>query len=74
MGIVTKTIILEDVLKSVFNYLPAMSYNEGGDEFSVTFGFGTKKDLNKFLTLRKRSTVYPLIWLLYPYNELHNHR
>jgi hypothetical protein len=73
MGIVTdKVIIIEDVLEKVFSYLPKMSFEEGGTEYPVVFGYGDKIELNSFLSNREQSDVYPLIWLLYPLSEEHH--
>ena len=66
------TIVLEDKLAEMFSDLPAMSYSDGSPSFPVSFGYGDKKELNAFIKLRESNKPYPLIWLLYPYEEKHN--
>lgn len=74
MGVVKQIIVFEDVLEAIFSYLPRMKYNTGDlDDYPVVFGAGDKKALNVFLkTKLKGDRPYPLIWLLYPYEETHN--
>ncbi len=71
MGVVTKPIILEDVLRTVFSYLPDMPYNVGDASYPVVFGSGDEIALNQFLANREETTVYPIIWMLYPGTEDH---
>lgn len=69
-----KNIIFENRLEEVFSYLPQMKYNATSvGLFDVTFGYGDKKALNAFLKMKGKGNVspYPLIWLLYPYKEIH---
>jgi len=74
MGIVKKIIVFEDELEEIFSYLPRMKYQATSDlDYKVVFGAGDKKALNVFLkTKNKGDSPYPLIWLLYPYEETHN--
>ena len=71
MGVALKSIILEDTLEEMISYMPAMSFDVGGDTFPINFGYGDRLDLNAFLQTREESDTYPLIWLLYPYEEKH---
>lgn len=72
MSIAIKSIILEDVLEEIFAYLPVMAYKKGSQTFPVVFGYGDETELNIFLKNKESSDVYPLIWLLYPYDEDHS--
>lgn len=70
-------IIVEDKLKEIFEYLPAMKYEVGSVlSFKPVFGYGSQIELNKFLKSKEsdQSHPYPLIWLLYPYKELHKRK
>lgn len=72
--VVAKSIILENRLEEAFSYLPTMKYKPTDSvSYSVTFGYGDHKALNAFLKQRNKGSVsvYPLIWLLYPYREVH---
>ena len=67
-------IVVEDKLKEIFERLPAMKYEVGGaHSFIPVFGYGSQIELNKFLKSQESEQThpYPLIWLLYPYKELH---
>lgn len=66
-------IIVENKLEEIFSYLPLMSYEVGGAEFKVYFGYGDELELNAFLKQKEgdETQPYPLIWLLYPYEEIH---
>lgn len=66
-------IVVEDKLEEIFSYIPKMSYEVGGVEFNVVFGYGDKYELNQFLKDNESNDnkPYPLIWMLYPYKELH---
>lgn len=67
-------IIVEDKLEEIFDYLPAMKYEVGSEySFKPVFGFGDQMELNKFLKNKESESTkpYPLIWLLYRYNEKH---
>lgn len=63
-------IVVEDKLKEMIDVLPNMSYKDETDEFEVWFGFGDEKELNAFLQ-QSADRKYPLIWLVYPYEEAH---
>ena len=69
--VATKTIVVEDRLQEIINYFPEVKSLSGESSHEVIFGYGDKKELNSFLKVRELSDVYPLIWLLYPYNEKH---
>lgn len=72
MAVLKRTIILEDVLAEMFKYLPDVaSIGDVVAKFPVVFGYGDEVDLNQFLANRETSVTYPLIWLLYPYEEEH---
>lgn len=66
-------IVVEDQLKAIFDYLPSMSYEVRGSSFKPVFGYGDQMELNEFLKSKESDETrpYPLIWLLYPYKELH---
>lgn len=66
-----RTIVVEEVLGQIFEYLPAMK-NSMNVEFKPVFMYGDNKQLLDFL--KQNSTgksVYPLIWLVYPFSESH---
>jgi hypothetical protein len=69
--VATKTIVVEERLQEIINYFPEVLSLSGQSSHKVIFGYGDKKELNAFLKVRKLETVYPLIWLLYPYSEKH---
>lgn len=74
MSNVKNIIITEKRLKEMFDLLPNSEAIDGSASFKPIFGYGDKKELNAFLkakNLVKTRTPYPLIWLLYPYNEYH---
>lgn len=65
--------VLEDKLEEIFFYLPLMKYSELSSEFKPKFGAGDKLELAHFLADSKTGeTVYPLIWLLHPTDEIHS--
>jgi len=69
----TNTIILEDKLDDIFQYLPAMVVSENSEGYKPVFHFGDEHEIKVFLKkyeLEKRKP-YPLIWLLYPFKEKH---
>lgn len=72
MGVVIKPIVLEDILKEVLSYIPSIKSLDGKMDANITFGFGSDKELELFLSNRKSTNVYPIIWLVYPYSETHN--
>ena len=76
MGVVKNLIIVEDVFKNIFSYLPDMKFDETNvdlDYYKVRFSYGDEKELIAFLNSTENETKkpYPLIWLVYPYNEKH---
>lgn len=64
MGIVVPEYLLEDIV----DQMPQISYPNG--DRSINFGYGDKKELNKYLQLKKEGS-YPLMWLLMPEKETH---
>jgi hypothetical protein len=71
MPVTKKAIVVEDVLENVFSYIPDISFEIGGDEYPVVFSYGDQIALNTFLKNREQSETYPLIWMLYPFEEDH---
>lgn len=71
---VTKsTIIVEDRLQELFNYLPEMDdIDLTGNKYKPVFKYGDQKELLAFLKLNQKVSIYPLIWLVYPHNEVHH--
>lgn len=64
-------IVIEDRLTEMFDYLPEMK-NANDVLFKPTFMYGTQKQLLDFLRQNSKGTSkYPLIWLVYPYEEKH---
>ena len=66
-----KTIVIEERLAEMFEYLPAMK-SAKAVAFKPVFMYGNELQLLDFL--RQNSTgksVYPLIWLLMPFEETH---
>jgi hypothetical protein len=62
---------VEDRLAEMFAYLPLMKGTSGG-YFKPTFVYGDQKQLLDFLRQNsKGASKYPIIWLLYPFNERH---
>lgn len=51
-------------LTELFDTLPNMTI--GGNSFDVRFDLGTQKDLNKWLSVNKDKSKYPLVWLITP--------
>lgn len=73
MAVTKKMIIIEDRLQELFNYLPEMGdIKDSGNTYSPIFKYGDQKELIAFLKLNAKVSVYPLIWLVYPYNEEHH--
>jgi len=65
------TIIVEDRFGEIFEYLPLMK-NSKNVEFKPVFMYGDNKQLIDFLKQNSKGiSVYPLIWLVYPYSESH---
>jgi len=68
-----QTIVVEDRLKEIFDYLPDMV---GADTNSYTpvFKAGDEHELLAFFNQSQGNTNYPLIWLELPFKEDHkNH-
>ena len=55
-------IIVEDVLSSIVEKMPAFDLFDDRSNFPV-FGWGVKDELNRFLDAEKNK-AYPLIWLI----------
>jgi len=71
MGVVKQSIIVEDRFREIFNYLPNMK-DDNLNEFPIVFDGGDERELNAFLTTKQGdSRPYPLIWLVYPFKEIH---
>lgn len=70
MPVVHDTIIVEDRFGEVFNYLPAIKYPGSATSYNPVFRYGNDFELKAFLKTNPRP--YPLIWLLYPYLEVHH--
>lgn len=66
----TSMIVVEDRLTEMFAYLPEME-NSKGVSFKPTFMYGDQKHLLDFLRQNSGKSVYPIIWLLYPFKEDH---
>ena len=66
-------IVIENVLKEVFSYLPEMSYSKNSTPYKPVFKYGDTVELAEFIrqAAEKGYETYPLIWLLYPYRENH---
>lgn len=66
-------IVIEDRFEEMIEYLPSMTRADGTGSFKPTFGFGDGKELNAFLQRTEGDTEdpYPLIWMLYPQEEIH---
>lgn len=68
----TSMIVIEDRLAEMFAYLPMMK-NSSQVEFKPTFMYGDQKQLLDFLRQNSSgASKYPLIWLIYPFNEKHS--
>ena len=60
-------IIVEEVLKNLFNKLPKMVIGQG--TYEVQYGFGSHKDLLRYMNSQRKAqggVSYPLIWLQTP--------
>ena len=68
-----KTIVVEDRLKAIFNYIPDFTDDDNND-FKVVFRSGTHKELIAWLKQNQQTSNYPLIWLEQPYEETHINR
>lgn len=72
MAITKSTIIVEDKLKSLFDYLPLFAINSFS--YKPIFMYGDEIELNQFFKSKNNEDIpYPLIWLVYPYVEQHNY-
>lgn len=65
---IKKTIVIEDKLAAMFDYLPEVK------TFKPMFKVGDEKELLLFFRQSERSSNYPLIWLVQPYEEQHINR
>jgi hypothetical protein len=63
-----KTIVIEDRLREIFDYLPAIN------TYNPVFKVGDEKELLAFFKQSEGNTNYPLIWLVQPYEEQHVNR
>ena len=71
MGVTKNIIVVEDRLRAVFDTLPPMIVDLV--EYPIVFKYGDEKELMSFLkNTQGNDTPYPLIWLVYPYEEKHN--
>jgi hypothetical protein len=72
MGVSYEMIIAEDRFEEIFAYLPVIK-NSSDVEFQPLFRYGDNLELLVFLKNQIGNTKrpYPLIWLLYPYEEDH---
>ena len=69
---IKKTIIAEDVLEKVLDYLPLMDKN--GISYKPLFKIGDHKELLAFFKQTQGNSNYPLIWLEMPFAENHINR
>jgi hypothetical protein len=67
MGVIKQSIKIESVLEDIFAYLPDVTFENGGSEYPVKFGYGDDVELNLFLKSLEGLNQYPLIWFLWPY-------
>lgn len=73
MGVINNPIIVEDRFKEIFSYLPDMKFNSSLPAFPVRFSYGDDYELKAFLisSENEENRIYPLIWLVYPFQEKH---
>ncbi|MCY7291343.1 MAG: hypothetical protein LH615_04090 [Ferruginibacter sp.] len=64
-------IIEEDILKEIFEQLPKVK-DSNNVLYDVNFGWGTEDVLNLWLSQKKQSTKYPLIWLIESESKIEN--
>lgn len=65
-------IVVEDKLEAIFSFIPEIKQINGTNKYKHTFGYGDLKELNAFIKfMADKKDPYPLIWLLYPYQEKH---
>lgn len=62
-------IIPEEKIEAICNQIPALELNSGLAARQPRFGWGTKKELNRYLA-HNRDNSYPLIWML-PNEDTH---
>ena len=62
-------IVVEHRLRDIISQIPTIALNADYLAVSPKFGWGNKKELNRYLELKKEGS-YPLIWLL-PSKESH---
>lgn len=53
----------EEILESLFALLPEAKFSNNATA-TINFGWGSQKDLNKYLKLKGSKRKYPLIWLV----------
>ena len=68
MGVIKKTLIVEDIFEVLFAMLPLFA--EDNVDYHPVFKAGNDKDLLEDISKRE-DQPYPLIWLMYPFNEDH---
>ncbi len=71
MAPIKKSISVETVLEELFSYLPGVKGLSGIATYKPTFMYGDQYQLLDFLRQNSGKTVYPLIWLVYPFEEVH---
>lgn len=72
MGVTKNMIIVEDRLREMFNQLPPHINVDLNASFPIKFKYGDNLELLSFLKQNQGSeSPYPLIWLVYPYEEDH---
>jgi hypothetical protein len=68
-----KTIVIEDRLREIFEYLPDVA-GTNSNNFKPVFKVGDENELLAFFAESTQETNYPLIWLQMPYDENHINR
>lgn len=72
MSVIKETIVVEDKFREIFSYLPNMA-GEDAEEYPVIFKGGDQKELIAFIKAQTGGdSPYPLIWLIYPFIEVHS--
>jgi len=69
--IVKQAISIEDTLEQLFSYLPRVKGLSGTETYKPTFMYGDQQQLLDFLRQNSGKDLYPLIWLVYPFEEQH---
>lgn len=67
------TIVVEDRLRENLAFLPQF-LGADANLYTATFKVGDQKELLAFFAENARGSIYPLIWLDSPYEELHKNR